>query len=103
MGNLEVSEKGLYAAVNGITEGAQLFEQHSYKNAVKTWAKALNTISTAAQDCGLKKELGFIRQESNVMSFANVTGDHTGLNILIHGADFYKELEATLGAIKHHD
>lgn len=101
--NLEVCEKDLYAAVNGITEGAQLFEQHSYKNAVKTWAKALNTISTAAQDCGLKKELGFIRQESNVMAFANVTGDHTGLNILIHGADFYKELEATLGAIKHHD
>merc|ERR1711871_853480 len=103
--NLEVCEKDLYAAVNGFTQGAQLFEQHSYKSAVKTWAQALNTVSTAAKDCGLKDKLGFIRQESNVMAFANVTADgkHPGLNILIHGVDFYKELESTLTDIKLHD
>merc|ERR1711871_375464 len=103
--NLEVCEKDLYAAVDGFTQGAQLFEQKSYKSAIQTWAKALNTVSTASKDCGLSKDLGFIRQESNVMAFANITnGEHgSALNILIHGADFYKELSSTLSDIKHHD
>jgi hypothetical protein len=101
--NLEVCEKDLYSAIDGFTQGAQLFDQKSYKSAIKTWATSLNQVAVAVKDCGLEKELGFIEQESNVMGFANVTANHEGLNILIHGADFYHELFATLQDIKHHD
>lgn len=102
--DLKACEADLKKAEAGFSQGAQLFEDHHYGTAVKTWAGALSTVSSAVKDCGLDKELGFIQQEANVLGYANVsTSIGRDINILVHGADFYQELYSTLGDIKHHD
>lgn len=108
--DLKVCENDLQGAVAKYTQGAQLMEQKNYKSAIKTWASALSETGSAINDCGLKKELGFIQQEANMLGFANVTV-HTGIidkieqdfSVLVHGFDYVGDLVSVLGDIKGHD
>jgi hypothetical protein len=103
--DLKQCKADLTKAVDGFTSGAKQFEAHGYSAALKTWGSALNSVAKSVSDCGLGKELGYIEQEANVMGFANITDSHIAndIRILIHGADFYKELYASLHDMKHHD
>jgi hypothetical protein len=103
--DLKDCKADLDTAITGFNQGAKQFENHGYSAAVKSWASALNTVSKAVTDCGLKEEMGYIEQEANVMGFANITDSKVArdINILIHGADFYEDLYASLKDIKSHD
>ena len=55
--NLETCEKELRLSIQGIMAGAKLFEDHSYKSAIKTWSGALSDIQASAAACGISKDL----------------------------------------------
>lgn len=108
--DLKACETDLKHAVSGYTEGAQLFEQRNFKGALKTWSTALSQTSAAVSDCGLKKELGYIQQEANLLGYANVTV-HTGIvdkierdfSVLMHGFDYVGDLTSVYEDIRKHD
>jgi hypothetical protein len=101
--HLEACEKDLREAEADFTAGAALFAKKEYKDAIKYWGNGLNAISTSVTDCGLEAELKFIEQEANVLGFGNATAIGKIGKIVIHGNDFYKELEATAHAFMTHD
>jgi hypothetical protein len=104
--NLEACENDLKKAVAGFTEGAQSFQKKDYRDGLKNWAKALNTVSTAVSACGISQELSYMEQEANVMGLANVTavaGFERDVSILIHGSEFYSHFFQTLVDFKQHD
>jgi len=102
--DLEKCEKDIKAAEGGFVLGAQQFHLKQYKNAVQSMAGSLNVVARAVGDCGLKDELGYIIQEANVLGLANVTASWgNDMNILVHGADFYQLLYATVQDAEKHD
>jgi len=101
--HLEACEKDLREAESDFTAGAALFAKKEYTNAIKYWGNGLNAISTSVADCGLEQELAFLEQEANVLGFGNATEIANIAKIIVHGNDFYEELEATAQAFMTHD
>jgi hypothetical protein len=101
--HLEACEKDLRTAESDFTAGAALFSKKQYADGLKYWASGLNAVSQSVTDCGLQQELAFLEQEANVLGLGNATAIGNIGKIVIHGADFYQELEATAQAFMAHD
>jgi len=101
--HLEACEKDLRTAESDFTAGAALFAKKQYRDGLKYWSDGLNQVSRSVNDCGLQQELAFIEQEANVLGLGNATAIGKIGKIIIHGNDFYQELEATAQAFMSHD
>lgn len=101
--NILKCEKDVSLAHTGFIEGSQLFHQKHFGGAVKTWGSALNQVAIAIKDCGLEADIGFIKNEANVLGIANASVLGEIGSIIVHGADMYHELFDTLGQLENHD
>jgi len=101
--DLKACEVDLRAAETNFIAGSQDFKTKKYGSGLNQWATGLNSVAKAVKDCGLEDELGFIEQEANVLGLGNVTLVGEIGSIVVHGADFYEQLFATLQDLETHD
>ena len=101
--DLTACEADVKLAEANFTDGANLWTQHQYEQAVAQWAAGLNTVAKAVSDCGVSAELNSLQHEANVLGIANITGLGAAASIIVHGADFYQELYAAIQALEGHD
>lgn len=101
--DLEGCSSDLRNAETNFIAGSQDFKSKKYGSGLNQWATGLNSVAKAVKDCGLETELGFIEQEANVLGLGNVSKIGSIGSIVVHGADFYEDLFATLTAVEDHD
>ena len=101
--HLEACETDLRSAEASFTAGAAAWSANNPKSALQYFATGLNQVSTSVDDCGLTQEVAYLTQEANVLGFGNITALNGAINILVHGADFYKNLYAAVSDITNHD
>ncbi len=96
-------EQDLYAARAAFIQGGKDMGEKNIGSAVQSWAQGLNDVAKAVGDCGISDEIKYIEQEANVFGFANVSTLGVISQVLVHGADVYQDMFATLQAFEAHD
>jgi len=102
--NLDGCEKDLKQTESDFTAGAVALSKMQVQSALTYWSNGINSMSTAATDCGLNQELAFMQQEANVLGFGNSSGTIGSLlEVVIHGEDLSKDISGVAADFESHD
>jgi len=104
--NLQPCLTDLKPALPNFIRGTQSFGAMNITDGLKEWAAGLHIVAKSASNCGiwLEAQLAFVRQESQILGFANTTiGTLAVPSVLVHGAEIYQELYSTYLSSTTHD